>query len=76
MSVVIRAHFDGSVLVPDEPVELPQDCPLEIQVRILSDAEELSQKDYTPLYQLIGMVPEGPTDASIHHDIRPEELSE
>jgi hypothetical protein len=29
----VRAHFDGRVLVPDEPVDLPKDEPLELHVR-------------------------------------------
>ena len=29
----LRAHFDGRVLVPDQPVDLPSGQPLEIQVR-------------------------------------------
>jgi hypothetical protein len=28
----IRAHFDGRVLVPDEPVDLPLHQPLEVDV--------------------------------------------
>ena len=26
------AHFDGRVLVPEKPVALPRDCPLEVRV--------------------------------------------
>jgi hypothetical protein len=33
MSVVIRAHFDGKVIVPDEPVDLPVNEPLEFDLR-------------------------------------------
>jgi hypothetical protein len=32
MAVTIRAHFDGKVLVPDEPVALPQGTPLTLSV--------------------------------------------
>jgi len=28
MSIVIRAHFDGKVIVPDEPVDLPVNEPI------------------------------------------------
>jgi hypothetical protein len=28
----LRAHFDGKVLIPEGPVDLPRDCTLEIQV--------------------------------------------
>jgi hypothetical protein len=30
--MTIKAHFDGKVIVPDEPVSLPVDQPLVIQV--------------------------------------------
>jgi hypothetical protein len=33
----LRAHFDGRVLVPDEPVDLPRDRVLEIEVRALDE---------------------------------------
>lgn len=36
MSMTIRAHFDGQVIVPDEPVELPVDQPLELEVHLPS----------------------------------------
>jgi hypothetical protein len=32
MTTIIRAHFDGKFLVPDEPVDLPFNCPLTIRV--------------------------------------------
>ena len=34
----LRAHFDGRVLIPDEPVDLPQNCALHLEVRPLSEA--------------------------------------
>ena len=33
MTRTIRAHFDGSVIVPDEPVDLPVDHTLELELR-------------------------------------------
>jgi hypothetical protein len=33
MSATIRAHFDGKVIVPDEPVDLPVNQPLEVELR-------------------------------------------
>ena len=30
---MIKAHFDGKHVVPDEPVPWPKGCPLEIRVR-------------------------------------------
>jgi hypothetical protein len=35
----LRAHFDGRVLVPDEPVNLPKDTALEVQVREILQPE-------------------------------------
>jgi hypothetical protein len=32
------AHFDGKVIVPDEPVDLPINVPLILTVRIVTDA--------------------------------------
>jgi hypothetical protein len=32
MTLRIRAHFDGRVLVPDEPVDLPVNQPLDVEV--------------------------------------------
>lgn len=29
---ILKAHFDGKVLIPDEPVNLPMDCVLKVQV--------------------------------------------
>jgi hypothetical protein len=39
MTQRLRAHFDGRVIVPDEPVELPVGRPLEVSLRPLSVTE-------------------------------------
>jgi hypothetical protein len=33
MAISFRAHFDGKVIVPDEPVDLPVDQPLNIEAQ-------------------------------------------
>jgi len=33
MAIVIRAHFDGKTIVPDEPVDLPVNQPLEFELK-------------------------------------------
>ena len=33
MSVVIRMHFDGKVFVPDQPVDVPINEPLDFELR-------------------------------------------
>ena len=35
MSVKVRAHFDGKAIIPDEPVDLPVDKPLEAELTVL-----------------------------------------
>jgi len=40
----LRAHFDGHALIPDEPVELPRDCVLEVQVRRLGEGNGLTSR--------------------------------
>ncbi|MCL5103503.1 MAG: hypothetical protein M1133_05235 [Armatimonadetes bacterium] len=34
MSVVIRVHFDGKTLVPEEPVDLPINESIEAELRV------------------------------------------
>jgi len=33
MSVIIKAHYDGKAIIPDEPVDLPVNEPLEVELR-------------------------------------------
>jgi hypothetical protein len=42
MSLTIRAHFDGKVIVPDEPVDLPVDQPLEVELKPIAGVEEFA----------------------------------
>jgi hypothetical protein len=34
VAMTIKAHFDGKTIVPDEPVDLPVNSPLQISVEI------------------------------------------
>lgn len=48
MSLIIRAHFDGKTIVPDEKVDLPPDQPMEVELRLLppsGDAVEPSKAE-------------------------------
>ncbi len=38
MPLRVRAHFDGKSIVPNEPLDLPKDQELEIEVRIMPRA--------------------------------------
>ena len=40
MPVTIRAHFNGTVIVPDETVDLPVDQPLVLEVKPLASEQE------------------------------------
>ena len=39
MTARFRGHFDGTVIVPDEPVDFPINVPLEFIVRLPSESE-------------------------------------
>jgi hypothetical protein len=45
MSLTIRAHFDGKVIVPDEPVDLPVDQPLEVELKPIEAEVDRSQRE-------------------------------
>lgn len=38
--VSIKAHFDGKVIVPEEPVNLPTNQPLVVQIQAVGDNDE------------------------------------
>lgn len=66
MTTTIRAHFDGKVIVPDEPVDLPIDQPLEISFQSIvehsdSEPERLSVEERLKrLHQAMGRITGGP----------------
>ena len=70
---VLKAHFDGKVLVPDEPVDLPVNCALKVQVEEVKKLETPSAED-KPLLELLKMVealphnPDWPSDGAAQHD--------
>jgi hypothetical protein len=40
MSMIIRARYDGKFLVPEEPLDLPVDEPLELELRLVGRPNE------------------------------------
>jgi hypothetical protein len=63
----IKAHFDGKVLVPDEPVDLPVNQPLEVYARPL----ETSRPPLMELADALSLFPppeNSPTDGAAQHD--------
>ncbi len=61
--MVFRAHYDGRVLIPDEPVDLPTDRPLSVEV---TDAKargtEQGEDGDRPLMGLVRIVEETAVD--------------
>jgi hypothetical protein len=51
MSMTIRAHFDGKVIVPAEPLELPVDQPLQIAVHLPSAETMILSRPMSPAGQ-------------------------
>ncbi|HYR58552.1 MAG TPA: hypothetical protein VEO95_07985 [Chthoniobacteraceae bacterium] len=67
MTTTLRAHFDGKVLVPDEPVDLPRDCALEIRVEA-TGAEETGLARLARMVEGLPFDPDAPTDGAAQHD--------
>jgi len=72
---VLKAHFDGKVLVPDEPVDLPVDCALEVRVQPLPVNKPASvSAGEKPLLKLVKALddlpanPDWPSDGAAQHD--------
>ena len=42
MSVVIRAHYNGKTIVPDEPIDLPINSELKAEISIVGKRPERS----------------------------------
>jgi hypothetical protein len=40
MTRTLRAHFDGQVIIPDEPVDLPVGEPLQVELKRLPELAE------------------------------------
>jgi len=65
----LTAHFDGKVLIPDGPVELPVNCALKV---LVEPVRETSPTD-RPLQRLVEVarrfpVTDGPPDGAAQHD--------
>lgn len=62
---VLKAHFDGKVLVPDGPVDLPRNCALEVHVKTLGKE---SNDGKTPLQRLGELLEQFPSDPNAPTD--------
>jgi hypothetical protein len=63
MSHPISAHFDGQVIVPDEPVQLPVGQPLRVHVEVVEAAPRFAE-----LLSFASDLPDAPADLSAQHD--------
>jgi hypothetical protein len=64
MSTIFSAHFDGKVIVPDQPLSLP--IGEKLQVRVESSSETSSQ--FAELTQFGADFSGSPGDLSAQHD--------
>jgi hypothetical protein len=56
------AHFDGKVIVPDEPVDLPVDVALRVIVQLAATPR------FQSFIELAADLPDAPADLSLHHN--------
>jgi hypothetical protein len=78
MTQIVSAHFDGKVIVPDEPVELPVGTPLRIQVevqnvappadKIATQPADAASARFAGLLNLAADLPDAPSDLAAQHD--------
>jgi len=64
MALSIAAHFDGKVIVPDEPVELPVGEPLRVQLELASRCTP----PFAPLLSFAADLEDAPVDLAAQHD--------
>ncbi len=64
MTQTIITHFDGKVLIPEEPIELP----IGKKILIKIEAIEEEKPRFASLLQFAADLPDAPTDLSIQHD--------
>ncbi|MCY3023827.1 MAG: hypothetical protein NTW87_33025 [Planctomycetota bacterium] len=67
--IAIAAHYDGKYIVPDEPVRLPKQQPLIVQIELAGaqpGAREYSALDWIEAHAVDD--PSLPEDLSVNHD--------
>jgi hypothetical protein len=63
----LRARFDGKALIPDQPVNLPHDCVVEIEVKRIQGGEG-SLSDLASQLEKLPPNPDWPADGAEQHD--------
>ena len=64
MSTSFSAHFDGRVIVPDEPVSLPVGQKLQLRV----ESASTEQGQFADLTKFAADISDSPRDLSEQHD--------
>lgn len=64
MTQTITAHFDGKVIVPNEPVQFPAGQAL----RVYLEAAEAPSLRFAEFLRFAADLPEAPTDLAAQHD--------
>jgi len=64
MMQTLAAHFDGKVIVPDEPVQLPVGRPLRVRIELA----ESPLPRYADFLRFVADLPDAPSDLSAQHD--------
>jgi hypothetical protein len=67
MTQTFTAHFDGKVIVPDEPVQLPVGQPLRVQLELATSAAKASPP-FADLLKFAADLPDAPSDLAAQHD--------
>ncbi len=79
MTHILSARFDGKVIVPDEPVQIPVGTPLRIQVEVQPGAKPTDgdavgpagntvEPRFAGLLDLAADLPDAPPDLAAQHD--------
>ncbi|HEY3323197.1 MAG TPA: hypothetical protein VGP72_22275 [Planctomycetota bacterium] len=73
MTTRLKARFDGHALIPEQPVDLPANCSLDIEVTVPSEVRD-KQAARSVLEELVEVAaafpanPDAPSDGAAQHD--------
>ena len=68
MGIAINAHYDGKVIVPDEPLDLPPNQPLVVRIESISENALAEESALTWIAENSCESPRLPSDLSHQHD--------
>ena len=67
--IAVKAHFDGKVIVPEEPVDLPMGQPLVVKIKVLKKSKKPEKKSALDWIAVNAVADDGlPTDLGYQHD--------